>query len=169
MANEYNTLITFESKNHVEILRMYNFVKELGTIDRYGVVHVKGMTFHYGGLATFEIKVIGYNDSGVEPFYKAISECFSDISIYYISNDGCDCYFTNDENGKYYPIRYELELYSDNPAVTDCSKIVFNDYDDIKRYLQRKYNYELGEGVSFQPNAISDTYNVKISEYEVVC
>ena len=148
---------------------MYNFVKELGTIDRYGVVHVKGMTFHHGGYATFEIKVIGYNDSGVEPFLKIIDEGFQSTSIYYTSNDGCEYYLTNDEKGKYYPFQYELEVYSDNPEITDCTKLGFADYEGIQRFLLGKYGYELSEGVNFLKNAILDTYNVKISEYELMC
>lgn len=169
MANEYNTLITFESRSQIELVRLFEFVKELRSIDRYGVVNINGMNFLHGGYATFEIKVVGYNDSGIEPFLKIVNDGFPFTSIYYTSNDGCEYYLTNDENGKYYPFKFELEIYSDDPGISKCTRLGFVDYEGIKRFLFEKYGYELSEGISFVPNAIQDTYNIKISEYEEVC
>lgn len=169
MANEYNTLITFESKNQIEFMRFYEFVREIKDIERYGIVNFKGMNFLNGGYATFEIKVVGYNDPGIEPFLKIIHDGFPDVSLYYTSTDRCDYYLTNDENGKYYPFHYEVEVYSDNPTVTHCARFVSESYEGIQDFLKRKYNYELGKGVSFVSNAILNAFNVKVSEYDVLC
>ncbi len=169
MANEFNTLITFESKNQVDIIRLFEFIKEIWTIDIYGVEEYRNLMFSGDGSASFEIKVIGDGDSGVDTFLKIVDEGFPDVSVYYTSSDYVDIFITNDEFGVFYPNKYLLEIYSDNPADTNCERFGFAEYREIQSFLLNKYHFRLDEGVSFIANAIDDTYNVKISEYEVVC
>ena len=169
MANEFNTLITFESKNQVDIIRLFEFIKESWTIDVYGIEEYRNLTFSGDGSASFEIKVVGNGDSGVDTFLRIVDEGFADVSVYYTSSDYVDVFITNDKFGVYYPNKYLLEIYSDNPSVTNCARLGFADYQEIQRFLSNKYRVQLDEGVSFVENAIDGTYNVKISEYEVVC
>ena len=169
MANEFNTLITFESKNQVDIIRLFEFIKEIWMIDIYGIEEYRNLKFTGDGSASFEIKVVGNGDSGVDTFLRIVDEGFIDVSVYYTSSDYVDVFITNDEFGVYYPNKYLLEIYSDNPSVTNCERLGFADYQEIQRFLSNKYCVQLDEGVSFVGNAIDDTYNVKISEYEVVC
>lgn len=89
--------------------------------------------------------------------------------MYYTSSDYVDIFITNDEFGVFYPNKYLLEIYSDNPSVTNCERFGFAEYREIQSFLLNKYHFRLDEGVSFIANAIDDTYNVKISEYRVVC
>ena len=169
MANEFNTLITFVSKNQVDIIRLFEFIKEIWTIDIYGIEEYRNLKFSDDGYASFEIKVIGNGDSGVDTFLRIVNEGFTYVSVYYISSDYVDVFITNDEFGVYYPNKYLLEIYSDNPAITKCARLGFAEYRDIQRFLSNKYHVQLDGGVSFVENAIDGTYNIKISEYEVVC
>ena len=169
MANEFNTLITFESKNQVDIIRLFEFIKDIWTIDIYGIEEYRNLKFSDDGNASFEIKVIGNGDSGVDTFLRIVNEGFTDVSMYYTSSDYVDIFITNDEFGVYYSNKYLLEIYSDNPAATNCTRLGFAEYWEIQRFLSNKYCVQLDEGVSFIKNAIGGTYNIKISEYEVVC
>jgi hypothetical protein len=169
MANEFNTLITFGSKNQVDIVRLFEFIKEIWTIDVYGIEEYRNLNFSGDGYASFEIKVVGNGDTGVDTFLRIIDEGFADVSVYYTSSDFVDVFITNDKFGVYYPNKYLLEIYSDNPSVTNCARLGFADYWEIQRFLSNKYHVQLDEGVSLVENAIYGTYNVKISEYEVVC
>lgn len=169
MANEFNTLITFESKNQVDIIRLFEFVKEIWTIDIYGIEEYRNLKFSEDRYASFEIKVIGNGDPGVDTFLRIVNDGFIGVSVYYTSSDYVDIFITNDEFGVFYPNKYLLEIYSDNPSDTNCERFGFAEYREIQSFLLNKYRVHLDEGISFIANAIDDTYNVKISEYEVVC
>jgi hypothetical protein len=108
MANEFNTLITFESKNQVDIIRLFEFVKEIWTIDIYGIEEYRNLKFSGDGSASFEIKVVGNGDSGVDTFLKIVDEGFAGVSVYYTSSDYVDVFITNDEFGVFYPNKYLL-------------------------------------------------------------
>ena len=92
MANEFNTLITFESKNQVDIIRLFEFIKEIWTIDIYGVEEYRNLNFSEDGSASFEIKVVGNGDSGVDTFLRIVDEGFFDVSVYYTSSDYVDIF-----------------------------------------------------------------------------
>lgn len=169
MANEFNTLITFESKNQVDIIRLFEFIKDIWTIDIYGIEEYRNLKFSEDGYASFEIKVIGNGDPGVDTFLRIVNDGFIGVSVYYTSSDYVDVFITNDEFGVFYPNKYLLEIYSDNPSISSCVRLGFAEYREIQSFLLNKYRFHLDEGVNFIANAIDDTYNVKISEYEVVC
>ena len=169
MANEFTTLITFESKNQVDVIRLFEFVKEIWTIDIYGIEEYRNLKFSEDRYASFEIKVIGNGDPGVDTFLRIVNDGFIGVSVYYTSSDYVDIFITNDEFGVFYPNKYLLEIYSDNPSDTNCERFGFAEYREIQSFLLNKYHFRLDEGVSFIANAIDYTYNVKISEYEVVC
>lgn len=81
---------------------------------------------------------------GLTDFRIPLREHFPEITVYWqVEEEGCDVFATNDEEGKYFPERYYIDVYIKDEDNQDCffdDSEYFSDKEEALMWLSEKTN-----------------------------
>lgn len=81
---------------------------------------------------------------GLRDFEELLRQKFPDIKVYWqVEECGCEVYYTNDKEGKYFPERYWVDTAQDDIYNSEY----FNDEESMWKWLNEKYGVKSKEEV----------------------